>query len=69
MAPLVKLEPLDFESSEDEHEFEDSASGHTKEPAEEPAGEPAMELDGQPAEDTVAQSKSPSTQFSSLHIF
>lgn len=69
MAPLVKLEPLDFESSEDEHEFEDSASGHTKEPAEEPAEEPAMELDGQPAEDTVAKSKSPSTQFSSLHIF
>lgn len=69
MAPLVKLEPLDFESSEEEHEFEDSASGHTKEPAEESAEDPARDLDEQPIEDSVAQGKSISTQLHSLYIF
>lgn len=69
MAPLVKLEPLDFESSEEEHEFEDSASGHTKEPAEESAEDPARDLDERPDEDPAAQGKLPFTQFFSLHIF
>lgn len=68
MAPLVKLEPLDFDSDE-EREFEDSASECANQPAGEPAEEPAKELDGQPAEDPGAQSKSISTQPFSLHIF